>query len=126
MSKPRRTLAFLTYLLPVVGWLYVVLFRREDDLAVYHAKQSIVLTVAAVGAPAVWAVVAWITAWIPLVGSVIAAALFALVFLVYIVLAVSWVIGIVYALQAKMKPLPVVGGWAERLFVGGQGSGYRN
>ncbi|MGA9349424.1 MAG: hypothetical protein WBW48_11560 [Anaerolineae bacterium] len=115
MSKPKRHAAFLAYLLPVVGWLYVFLFHRKDELAVHHAKQSMVLTMTAVGAPAAWALVAWIVSWIPWAGSVISAALFALVILTYIFLAVIWVIGMVYALQAKMKPVPVLGGWAERI-----------
>lgn len=115
MSKPRTSPAFLAYLLPVLGWLYVFLFRREDEFAVYHAKQSMALTIAAIGAPVVWAVAAWVVAWIPLVGSVIAAALFALVILAYIALGVIWMVGMVYALQARMKPVPIVGTWAERI-----------
>lgn len=118
MSKPKRHAAFLAYLLPIVGWLYVFLFHRRDEHAVYHAKQSIVLTTTAVGAPAAWAVVAWIVSWIPLAGPIISAALFSLVILIYIFLATTWVIGMVYALQAKMKPVPVLGGWAERISIG--------
>ncbi len=118
MSKPGRNAAFLAYLLPILGWLYVLLFRWKDELAVYHAKQSMMLTMTAIGAPAAWAVVAWIVSWLPLAGSIIAAALFALVILVYIFLAVTWVIGMVYALQAKIKPVPVLGGWAERIPIG--------
>lgn len=115
MSKPKRYLAFLTYLLPILGWLYVLLFQRKDEFAVYHAKQSMVLTITAVGAPAAWVVVAWIVSWLSLAGPIIAVALFALVILTYIFLAVDWVIGMVYVLQAKMEPVPVVGGWAERV-----------
>ena len=115
MSKPRTSPAFLAYLLPVFGWLYVFLFRREDEFAVYHAKQSMVLTIAAIGAPVVWAVAAWVVAWIPLVGPVIAAALFALVLLAYVALGAIWIVGMVNALQAKMKPVPIVGTWAERI-----------
>jgi len=67
----------------------------------------------AVGTPAAWAVVAWIVSWIPLAGPIISAALFSLVILIYIFLAATWVIGMVYALQAKMEPVPVLGRWAE-------------
>lgn len=118
MSKPGRNAAFLAYLLPIFGWLYVLLFRKKDEFAVYHAKQSMTLTMTAVGAPAAWAVVAWILSWLPLAGPIISVALFALVILAYIPLAVTWVIGMVYALQAKMKPVPVLGGWAERIPIG--------
>lgn len=115
MSKPKRHAAFLAYLLPVVGWLYVLLFHRKDEFVMYHAKQSVALAMTAVGALAVWAVVAWLVSWLPLVGSIIAAVLFALVILIYIFLPVTWVIGMVYALQAKVKPLPILGRWAERV-----------
>jgi uncharacterized membrane protein len=118
VSKPGRNAAFLAYLLPIVGWLYVLLFRKKDEFAVYHAKQSMMLTVTAVGTPAAWAIVAWILSWLPLAGPIISAALFALVILIYIFLVATWVIGMVYALQAKMEPVPVLGGWAERIPIG--------
>jgi uncharacterized membrane protein len=78
-----------------------------------------VLTITAILAPVAWAVVAWLLAMVPLVGPVTAAALFALVILTDICLAVTWVIGMIYALQAKMKPVPVFGGWAAKIPVGG-------
>lgn len=118
MSKPGRNAAFLAYLLPIFGWLYVLLFHRKDEFAIYHAKQSVMLTMTAIGAPAAWAVVAWIVSWLPLAGSIVAAALFALVIFIYIFLAAIWVIGMVHVLQAKMKPVPVLGGWAERIPIG--------
>jgi uncharacterized membrane protein len=114
VSKPKTTLAFLAYLLSVLGWLYVLLFQREDKLAVYHAKQSLGLTLAAIGAFVGWALGAWILSWIPLVGPLIAAALFAQLILVYLFLGAAWIIGMVYALQAKVKSLPLIGRWVER------------
>ena len=118
MSKPKRHLAFLAYLLSILGWLYVLLFHRKDEFAAYHAKQSLGLTIIAIGVLVVWTVVAWIVSWLPLAGPIIAVALFSLVIATYIVLAMSWVTGMVYALQAKAKPIPVVGGWAQRIPIG--------
>ena len=118
MDKPQKTPAFLAYLLPILGWLYVLVFHRNDEFTVYHAKQSLVMTITAIGAPVVWGIVAWALTWIPLVGPIIAAALFALVILTYIVLTATWIVGLVYVSRAKAKPVPVVGGWAERLPVG--------
>ena len=119
MSKPKRTLAFLAYLLSILGWLYVLLFHRKEKLAVYHARQSLMLTIAAIGGPVIWAGAGWVLSWIPLVGPLTAAALFSLVIVGYVALVGSWIVGMVYALQAKMKPVPFVGQWAERLPVGG-------
>lgn len=119
MSKPGRHAAFLAYLLPVVGWLYVFLLHRKNGLAVYHAKQSMMLTMTAAGVPVAWALVAWIVSWIPLAGPLIAVTLFTLVILAYIFLTVDWVIGMIYALYARMRPVPLVGRWAERIPIAG-------
>jgi uncharacterized membrane protein len=107
--------AFLAYLLSIPGWLYVLLFQREDELATYHAKQSLGLTLAAAGSVVLWLLGTWVLTWVPLVGPLLAAAAFSQVILVYMFLFVVWIIGMVYALQSKMQPLPLVGGWAERL-----------
>ncbi len=115
MSEPNKILAFLAYLLTVPGWLYVLLFRRDDKFAVFHAKQSAVLTLVAIGAPLVWMVAGWILSWIPLVGFILAVALFSLVIAIYTVLIVDWIIGMVFALQLKRTPLPVVGSWARTI-----------
>jgi uncharacterized membrane protein len=114
VNKPS-VLAFLSYLLLVPGWLFVLLFDRKDEFAVYHAKQSMVLTLFAIGAPLVWAVVGWIISWIPALGFVIAVALFTMVIAAYALIVVDWIMGMVYALQSKAEPLPVVGRWAQRI-----------
>jgi uncharacterized membrane protein len=111
----ERTWAFLAYLLSILGWLYVLLFQRKDKLAAYHAKQSLGLTLVAIGSLAIWLLGSWIISWVPLVGILIAAATFSQVILVYVFLGVAWIMGMVYALQAKMQPLPLVGKWAERI-----------
>jgi uncharacterized membrane protein len=115
MPNSSRLSAFLAYLLLPIGWLYVFLAHRDDRLAVYHARQSIMLVAAAVIAPVVWAVAGWLLAIIPLVGPPLSVSLFALVIAVYAVLVFNWVLGMVYAWQSKIKPLPLTGRWAERL-----------
>jgi uncharacterized membrane protein len=118
VEKSSTRLAFLSYLLSVVGWLYVLLFHREDEFAVYHAKQSMTLTVVAVAVPGIYALFAWVVTWVPLVGPFTAAALFSLVIATYIFLIAAWIGSMVNALQDKMKALPVVGRWGERIPVG--------
>jgi uncharacterized membrane protein len=115
VSEQRRTLAFVAYLLSILGWLYVLLFQRGDKLAVYHAKQSLGLTLVALAAPAAWALGAWILSWIPLAGPLVAAVAFSFVILTYVFLGVAWITGMVYALQAKAKPLPLIGRWMEQM-----------
>ena len=108
-------LACLAYLLGVIGWLYVLLFQRKDEFAVYHAKQSMAITLSALIAPVAWVVSAWIIAWIPSVGPIVSVALFSFVIMMYLALLVAWVMGIAYALRGRMRPVPFVGRWGERL-----------
>lgn len=118
MSQSSKVSAFLAYLLLILGWLYVFILQREDKFAVYHAKQSIMLVIVALVTPIVWAIFGWLISFIPLVGPVIAISAFALVIAAYVTLIVAWIIGMVYALQARSKPLPFIGGWAEKLPIG--------
>jgi len=118
MNKPKRSLAFLAYLLSFVGALYVLLFRREREFARHHAKQSLGLTIVALGVLVVWVIVSWIVSWIPLVGPIIAASLFALVIVAYVALVAFWIVGMIRALRAQRRPLPVIGEWVQRLPVG--------
>jgi uncharacterized membrane protein len=114
VSKSSRYLGFFAYLLSLPGALFVLLARRDDAFAVYHARQSLAIAVAAIVTPLLWAIIAWACAWIPLVGAVIGLALFALLIATYCGLAVSWIVGMVFALQGTARSVPFVGGWAVR------------
>jgi uncharacterized membrane protein len=114
VSNSSRYLAFFAYLLSLPGALFVLLARRDDAFAVYHARQSLAIAIAAIAMPLVWAIVAWICAWIPLVGAIIGLALFALVIAAYVGLLVDSIIGMVYALQGKARRTPLAGPFAIR------------
>jgi uncharacterized membrane protein len=114
VETPIRTLAPLNYLLPVIGPLYIISARRQDTVALYHAYQSLALVVAAVVVPVIWGIVAWLLAWIPLAGPLLAAASFALVIATYLVIVIGWIQGIIAAFQTRIRPVPVFGGWGER------------
>ena len=113
MSTDSRLLAVLAYI-PIIGWLYVFFFQRKNLLAVYHLKQSIGLFLFLVAAMAVWAVVAWILAWIPYM-AVFSIALFTMVIAAYLYGIVAWILGVINALGNRLIPLPVFGRWANRL-----------
>lgn len=114
MEKPNRTLAFLSYLIPVIVPLYVIFTQRKEVFSRYHAFQSLALVAGAVIVPIFWAVPAWVVTWIPLVGPLLSAASFALVIAAYITILVGWGMGMHAALQAKIRPVPLFGGWGER------------
>ncbi len=119
MKTSSKLSAFLAYLLLIIGWLYVFLFRRDDEFALYHAKQSVMLVIMAIAAPLVWLVAGWVISLIPFVGFIIAVAVFSLVIMVEIALMIAWIVGMVNAWRAKAKPVPFVGSWAERMFAWG-------
>jgi uncharacterized membrane protein len=109
VSQSSRYLAFLSYLLSLPGALFVLLARQDDPFAVYHARQSLRLAIIGIAAPIVWAVVAWILAWIPLAGGMLAVALFALVIATYVGILISWIAGMIYSLKGQVRPLPLFG-----------------
>lgn len=113
MSNASRILAFLAYLLPVVSWVYITAARKDDELAMYHTRQAIVVFGVGVGAVVGWVVLGWALSFIPYLGFIVAIALFSLVMIVMLAMLVNLIVGIVYALQAKLKPLPILGNVAH-------------
>jgi uncharacterized membrane protein len=105
--------AALAYI-PVIGWLFVFLFQRKNVLAVFHLKQSIGLFLFLLCALVIWAVIAWVLAWIPYM-AVFGAALFTMVIAAYLYGLVAWVMGLINALGNRFTPLPFFGQWASRL-----------
>lgn len=113
MNTSDRLPAVLAYI-PILGWLYVYLFQRKNTFAVFHLRQGVGLVLFLIGGLLVWAVVAWLVAWIPYM-AVVSVALFALVIAVYIYGAVALVMGLLNALRNRLSPLPFFGRWANRL-----------
>ncbi len=110
MSLSSKISAFIAYLLLIFGWLFVMIFRRDDAFAVFHAKQSLRLTIFLVAIPAVWALGAYFVALIPFVGPILASATFTLVITAILVLFIAWIIGMSNALRAKWVAVPMFGG----------------
>ncbi|TKJ17758.1 hypothetical protein CEE44_04465 [Candidatus Woesearchaeota archaeon B3_Woes] len=92
---------FLAIFLGIIGFLIVLLTKRDSEYAMYYAKQSLVLFIACICVGFV--------AWIPFIGW------FLLGPILYIVILVLWVIGWVRALSGEMKPIPIIGKLAEKI-----------
>ena len=114
MNRLSRLPAVLTYLVPVIGWLYVIFFQRRNSLAIYHLKQSIGLVLFLVVTTTGWFAVSWVMAWIPYM-AVLSIALFAIVIVAYLLGGVALILGMSNALRARPAPLPLFGEWASRL-----------
>ncbi len=113
METSDRLSAFLAYI-PVIGWMYVILVKRQNSLSMFHLRQSIGLFIFLGATFAAWVAVTWIVSWIPF-GFMVGIALFTLVMTVYIFGIIAWVSGIVYALQGRMALLPLIGKMANSI-----------
>lgn len=100
--------ALLAYLLPVLGPAYILLLRKDDSFARFHAFQSLLLVLAIILVPVIWFIFSWLVVFLPF-GGVLAAYVFALVIAAYLAVFVAWVAGIVNALRAKRSPVPFFG-----------------
>jgi len=114
VSTSQRILAFLAYLLLVIGWIIVLLFGRRGRFAVFHMKQSLALVAFLLVVTAGWVVLSWLMAWVPYLFG-LAMAAFSIVLLAWVFVAVVWVMGMSNALRGRLVPLPIVGAWARRL-----------
>lgn len=92
--------AFLAYLLSIIGFVLVFVLKKSDKFAMYHAKQSLVLFIA-------W-VVLFVVGMVPIIGWLVA-------FLGNLLLFVLWIIGIINALTGQMKPLWLIGKYADKI-----------
>ena len=113
----NRFPALLAYLLPILGPLYVFIARRKDSFALYHAKQAAIITLVALATPLVWLLGGWVLSWIPY-GFILTVSLFTLVIATYFFLFFAWIAGLTNVSQTKIKRLPLIGEWGERLPIG--------
>jgi uncharacterized membrane protein len=96
-----KLFGFLAYLLGIIGFIIVLVAKKDNKFAMFHAKQSLVLFLG-------W-IVAGIVAFLPIpfIHALVSGVL-------YLLLLVLWIMGIVYALTGQEKKLPVVGDIAEK------------
>ena len=113
MESSDRFSAFLAYI-PVIGWIYVLLVKRQDPLPMFHVRQSIGLFIFLAASFAAWVVLTWVLGWIPF-GFMIGIALFTMIITAFFFGIVTWVVGIVHALQGRMVLLPIFGKMANSI-----------
>lgn len=114
--RSNRVVNFLIYFVPVIGWLLGLTLLRRNLSALYHSCQALALTLGLLLIPLVWAVSAWLLAWIPVAGPTFSIATFSLVVAAIPALVIAWVLGMVNALRGEVRQVPVFGAWGERIF----------
>lgn len=111
VDRGIRTWAVLAYALPVVGAVAGLLLGGRHRLIRWHALQALLLMGLAVAIFCGWAVLAWVLGWIPVVGAITGAMLFAFVPLLAVGLIFAYVAGILLAARGQSATVPLFGGW---------------
>ena len=88
--KDNKLWAFLGYL--GILCLIPLLARKDSKFAHFHAKQGLILLIGE------------FFVWVPVIGWILG-----------IVIFVLWIMGVVNVFSGKMKPLPIVGEWAQKI-----------
>ncbi|MBN1544430.1 hypothetical protein JW898_03125 [Candidatus Woesearchaeota archaeon] len=94
-----KIFAFLGVFLTIIGFIIVLLAKKDNKYAMYYAKQGLVLFIAYV--------ILWIIGIIPVLGWIIA-------ILGSIFLLILWILGWIYALSGEEKPIPIIGQFADK------------
>ncbi|MEM4259141.1 MAG: DUF4870 domain-containing protein [Candidatus Pacearchaeota archaeon] len=105
-SDDKKLFAFLGVFLTVIGFIIALAVKRNDKYVMYYGKQGLILFIA-------W-IIAWVAsmifAFIPVLGWII-------MLILYLGLFVLWIVGIVYSLSGEMKPIPLIGQYADKIKV---------
>ena len=115
MTTTNKIFAFLSYLLLIPGWLFVLIFRRKHSTELQHARQSLVINLIPLLLLVLWFILSWLVFAIPLMGPLLAWFAFAIYLAIGIGLIFLWLMGMVRALRGNQKSLAIVGGWAAKL-----------
>jgi uncharacterized membrane protein len=110
MEFADRFFAVFAYI-PVLGWIFVLLFKRHSPLPMFHIRQSIGMVVFLVAAFAAWAAGTWVLGWIPF-GFMVGVSMFTMVIIAFIFVIVTWIIN---ALKGRMVLLPLFGTRANNI-----------
>ncbi|MCW5850859.1 MAG: hypothetical protein KIT87_12360 [Anaerolineae bacterium] len=184
LAKPgvgSRIAALLGYAVVLILPLLVLLFGRKHRFVLFHACQSLSITLVALVVPLLWFVSGWLftffsvqvpllyiipiglilllpvwqrrskavryseqgswfgialtlivaialiyMSWLalrflaniilPLGGPLMLMSGFSIVIAAYIAIMVAWIAGVINALAGRWKPVPLLGGWGERLY----------
>lgn len=96
-----KVFAILSYIIPIL--CLIPLIMRNNDFSLYHAKQCLLIWIAFL--------VTSVINVIPCLGQIIWLA-------VAVFLLVVDIMGLINAVKGEMKPIPLIGKWAEDWFKG--------
>ena len=101
MKEDSKIWAFVAYLLSLIGFILIYVLKKDDDFAMYHAKQSLVLFI--------------FSAFIGIIGTILPFIGWIVILTGNVLIIALWVQGIVLALTGQKKPLWLIGTYAEKM-----------
>jgi uncharacterized membrane protein len=110
------------YLVPVAIGLFMPVIRRRQHAVRYKSRWSglNILLTAVVAIALIYGsylVINWLApVFLPLGGPLLLMTGFSIVIAAAIALVLAWLIGLLNAGRAQVRPVPIYGGWGERLF----------
>ena len=113
-SKVCAILAYI-FLIGVV-WYFVDEKMKKSSFAKFHVKQALFLAIVGLGISILLAIVSSVFAVIPIIGWIISLILVPVGILINIGLLVLWIFGLINSINEKKEPIPVIGGYAEKVF----------
>ncbi|MDP1695387.1 MAG: hypothetical protein Q8L29_00535 [archaeon] len=101
-TDDSKLFAFLAVLLTIIGFVIAYALKKDNEYVMYYGKQGLILFIASL---IVWVFVETI---VPFIGLVLSPIL-------WVAWVILWVIGIIYSLSGEMKPIPVIGQFADKI-----------
>ncbi len=102
VKSESKIWAFIAYFLGIIGFIIILLIKKKDKFAMFHAKQSLVLCIT-------WIIVYVAGIAIPFIGW----------FIIWpfgnIAMFILWIIGIINAITGKQKLIPIIGKFGEKI-----------
>ncbi len=99
-----KVFAFLATFLSIIGFIIVLLVKKDNKYAMFYAKQGLVLFIAAV----VVGVAGWVLIFIPVLGWLA-------MIVLQLLMTVLWFISWIYALSGEEKEIPLIGQYAKQI-----------
>ena len=104
-GKVMGILAYIFFIIPLLA-------ARENKFAMYHTEQSIILVITSV---VIWIAAFIINLIVSQISSSLACVISILTFIPWVAYLVLWIMGLLNAIGGKVKELPLIGKYGEKL-----------
>ena len=101
-TDDSKIFAFLAVFLSIIGFLVVLLAKKDDKYAMYYAKQSLILFIAGM-------VVNVAGTFIPIIGW------FVILPVGGILVFILWIMALINSVSGIQKPVPIIGKYADKI-----------